>query len=264
MKKSLLVFCAVGLVGAVASAQCNPDDHDWGEQVWGVSPNPTMGENFEPGIINTAYHQIVYFRVPSDAGVIIPFLAGTPIDSLHLDQASIDLGSGYESLSGLNLELTCNNREQSPSPCMFIGGDTYCGDISGVPDQAGTFPIKLDVSIYAGGSSTPFPYSFEGITFEVQDPNSVSEMAPASVTVYQNSPNPAASVTQISFELNVPGHVEFTVMNLVGEKVYSRSVQGKKGNNAIRFDTSDIQNGVYLYSISAGERKFTRRMIVQH
>lgn len=261
------ILLALGIVsGAVfsAGAQCDPDDHDWGSQVWGVSPNPTMGENFEPGILNTAYHQIVYFLVPSDAGVIIPFLAGTPIDSLFLSSASIDLGSGYEPLSALNLDLDCNNRNQSPSPCMFLGGNTYCGDISGVPDQAGVFPIKLTVQIYAGGSSTPFPYDFEGITFEVQDPNSVNELAVASVTVYQNSPNPATSVTQIPFDLNAPGSVELTVMNLVGEKVYSRIISGKKGNNSIRFDTSDIQNGVYLYSISAGDRKFTRRMIVQH
>jgi len=54
------------------------------------------------------------------------------------------------------------------------------------------------------------------------------------------------------------------VTNLIGERVYSKNVKGKKGDNVVTLDTSEIPNGIYLYSLEAGNKKITKRMVVQH
>lgn len=268
MKHYLLPVSLVLLTSAVAWGQCDPLDHDWAGAAYGVSPNPQNEEPLETGYLGVPYSEVIYVKAPTLAGDIDPQYASfnLAIDSLRLEDLQVDAGSGFQSLTEIGLTLTCNNLGDAVDPCTFLGGNAYCGDVSGTPTVAGVFPVKIDVLVYITiGAPLSFPYSFEGFSLTVVDPNSVAETAvPQTLQVMQNNPNPVQGLTAISYELGSAGSAEFTVTNLVGERVYQRILQGKRGLNTFTFDSGELQNGVYLYSVSSGDRKFTRRMIVQH
>ena len=52
------------------------------------------------------------------------------------------------------------------------------------------------------------------------------------------------------------------VYNMVGEKLWDRTVQGKSGANNVRIDASTMGSGIYLYTVEAGSNTFTGRLVV--
>lgn len=266
MKKTLL-FTSLFLAVASGFAQCDPASYDWGTLTYGVSPNPTLGETFQTAYINTAYNEVIYVKAPSSAADIDPTLPAAPIDSLVLDSITVFNGIADISISSLGLSVACNNNGVSPDPCTFLGGGNYCGDISGTPTQAGSFPAKIYVRVFATlfNNTVAFPYQFENFTLEVLDPNSVTE-APAAVqmALSQNFPNPADEYTNIEFAMPSNGEAQLVVFNLVGERKIDKKVKSKRGTNTYKLLTSELQSGIYLYTLQFQNEKLTRRLIVQH
>lgn len=265
MKKILLSLFAI-TTALASSAQCQADAHNWGGATYGVSPNPQVGENFNDAVLGLPYTQVIYVKAPTNAGDINPLFNGIPIDSLRLEDVVLTVNGADVSLSSLGLNITCNNNGDSPDPCMFLGGGAYCGDVSGTPNQAGSFPAKINVTVFGVvfGSPQSFPYQFTNFTLNVIDPNLVKEEPALTLNISPNVPNPVSNYTDFNFELNRSGEVKVAVYNLVGEKIYEKNVMGRRGANSFRFDADQVPNGVYLYSIEAGGKKLTRRMVVQH
>ncbi len=265
MKKILLSFLTIS-TALIASAQCDPSAHDFGGAGFGVSPDPNAGENFQTAYLNTPFSEVVYVKVPTSAADIDEtYPASVMIDSLRLEAIYYLDGDTYVNIDNLGLTVTCNNNNESPDPCMFFPAGQYCGDIAGTPNTAGVFNTKIDVTIYilAFGIPTSIPYSFENYTLEVIDGVGLEEEVVAELTLGQNSPNPASVYSDINFELPNNQEVELIVSNLVGKKVFQKKVNAKKGANSYRMDVSTFESGIYLYSIQAGDRKYTRRMMVQ-
>ena len=78
----------------------------------------------------------------------------------------------------------------------------------------------------------------------------------------QNYPNPTNGNTTIDFIAGNTDMIDFTITNLLGDIVINRQINSKRGVNKIDVNTSDFSNGIYLYSISNGINKVTKRMIV--
>lgn len=248
-------------------SQCDPSSHDWGSATFGVSPDPTVGENFLPAVINQPYSDAVYVLCPSSVGDVVPEYANVQlaIDSISLDSVTVFNGIADVQMSTIGLYLTCNNNGESDNPCMFFPGNAYCGDIAGTPTVAGTFDVKIFVTVhfnFFGAQS--LPYSFEGYVLEVSSGNSVSEATASSLTLNQNNPNPASAYTNLTFQVASVQDVTISVCNLVGEVVYQKDIKAKRGENQFRLETSAFETGVYLYSIQTMDKKLTRKMIVQH
>lgn len=270
MKKILLSFFAFAL-GFSAVSQCDPAAYDWAGAAFGVSPNPSIGEVFDTGVINEPYSEVIYVKAPSVAGDIpgAPALFATvPIDSLSLTGVQFNLGGTWTDVTVLGLSVTCNNAGVSPIPCNFYPGGAYCGDISGTPTISGTFPVKIDAIGYVTFfGSQAVPYSFENYQIVISDGTvKVSEEVEARVELSLNSaqPNPANNNTTIHFELPSNSSAQILVYNLLGETVLNRTVNGKKGSNSFVLETENWKNGVYLYSLQVGEKRITKKLMVQH
>jgi hypothetical protein len=54
------------------------------------------------------------------------------------------------------------------------------------------------------------------------------------------------------------------MVNMVGERIISKSVAGKRGENSLTIDVANLPAGIYLYTIQSGNYKSTRKMVVQH
>ncbi|MCB0727081.1 MAG: T9SS type A sorting domain-containing protein [Ignavibacteriae bacterium] len=79
----------------------------------------------------------------------------------------------------------------------------------------------------------------------------------------QNYPNPFNPITKIKYSLNKRDYVEIKIFDVLGKqiKTYISSIQ-ESGNYEIEFDASEINSGVYFYSLFVGgERIETKRMI---
>ncbi len=270
MKLFLLAITTFLLTLSTNAQTCVPDNYDWGNATFGVSPDPNQGESFEVGIVGTPYYDVIYVKCPSTAGDVLgptsPF-ASAPLDSVRLNSITLTTNSGNIPLTDVGLELTCNNNGEAANPCMFYPGGSYCGDISGTPTVAGTWPVTINITAYVSFlGSQAIDYPLTGYTFTITGEVNVDEQPSANyiMELEQNIPNPADNSTVLNFTLANHDEVSITITNLIGEKVKSKMVKGKKGLNSVTLNTADIPNGIYLYSIQSENKKLTKRMVIQH
>ncbi|NIV91837.1 T9SS type A sorting domain-containing protein [candidate division KSB1 bacterium] len=78
----------------------------------------------------------------------------------------------------------------------------------------------------------------------------------------QNYPNPFNPSTTITFSLPQRAAVTLKVYNLLGQAV-ATLIDGQsysEGRHQVRFDASDLANGIYYYKIEAGQFADVKRM----
>ena len=78
-----------------------------------------------------------------------------------------------------------------------------------------------------------------------------------------NYPNPFTTTTEINYTLAQDAYVKLDVFNLVGERL-TTLVDGwqTKGAKTVRWDASELPEGIYLYRIETGEVSRTSKMIL--
>lgn len=266
MKKSLFLLSIGLLVSFLSISQCNPMDHDWQGAAFGVSPDPNLGETFVNGYVGENYNDVVYVLAPQNVGDVDSLYEdfNITIDSISLDSITIFNGIADVQLSNIGLNVSCNNGGDSPNPCHFMPGNAYCGDIYGVPTAAGVFQVKIFVTVFFNFlGPQALPYSFDNYTLTILDGTPVLENAATQNELYQNTPNPVLSKTQIPFDLMRSQEVKFELRNLVGQLVYSQTIQARRGNNIIDLNTTEFESGIYIYSIQIADKKLSKRMVVQ-
>ncbi|MBN8546528.1 MAG: T9SS type A sorting domain-containing protein [Ignavibacteria bacterium] len=92
-------------------------------------------------------------------------------------------------------------------------------------------------------------------------PVEMEENSPVSFTLSQNYPNPFNPSTTISFSLANDGFVSVKIFNILGELVAEPlSGQLAAGNHKINFDASNLQSGVYIYSVTQNGNSLSRKM----
>lgn len=81
----------------------------------------------------------------------------------------------------------------------------------------------------------------------------------------QNYPNPANGNTKIEYTLANGGNATFTVTNIHGQVIETRSLENlNAGMHTIDLDMSSYASGIYMYTLEAGDKKLTRKMTVSH
>lgn len=103
-----------------------------------------------------------------------------------------------------------------------------------------------DINIYSGPSS--------------EEPLSVNdESLIKSFGVY---PNPADQSTNVTFSLEKSQNVNVSLVNMMGQTIQSNDIQAETGNNLVMIDTKNIQSGVYLIQVNAGNAQQVKRLII--
>lgn len=248
MRKAILA-ASLAITGANAIGQCTPNLL-YTDSVYGVWPDTT--ENFAGGVLNVFYSDTLNILVPTDAGLIDSQYSGVNIDSVAL--TSVDnLPPG--------LSVLCNS--QTGAACTFLSSQLGCGLIEGTPTTAGVFDMTINVIAYAFGGFVQVAQPFNGYRITISEDNSgvasITSIKPLDVRAV---PNPAVGNTNFLFNLPRAAKARLQVFNLVGEKLWDRSLAGKQGVNTIPFDASKLESGVYLYTVEAGGQTYTSRLVV--
>ncbi|MFC2175400.1 T9SS type A sorting domain-containing protein [Bacteroidota bacterium] len=96
------------------------------------------------------------------------------------------------------------------------------------------------------------------------EPLGVSELLNLNdFNVAQSYPNPASDFTTISFTTPSSTKVELRVYNMLGGLVYAENINSQKGMNNVELSTSAMTSGLYVYTVSNGEKTYTKRMTVK-
>ncbi len=82
--------------------------------------------------------------------------------------------------------------------------------------------------------------------------------------VSQNYPNPFSGKSYFEVTLNQPAQVSMEVFSLTGQKVMATDYGYKlAGKHALAIDGTSFTNGIYFYTVTAGQQKSTHKMMVR-
>jgi len=92
---------------------------------------------------------------------------------------------------------------------------------------------------------------------------SIQKSANSGLNVAQNQPNPFSGTTKVNYSLDNSANVIVDVYNVAGAKVMSMSkgVQAA-GSHSILIDASELQAGIYYYTLTADGYSVTKKMVV--
>ncbi|MBZ0177953.1 MAG: T9SS type A sorting domain-containing protein [Melioribacteraceae bacterium] len=103
---------------------------------------------------------------------------------------------------------------------------------------------------------------FDG-SFEYSKEIEVEINAPTQFVLEQNYPNPFNPSTTISYQLPERGKVSLIVYDILGKEIVSLVNEYKTaGNYDVKFNTSTLPSGVYIYSLRLHDYSSVKKMTV--
>lgn len=92
----------------------------------------------------------------------------------------------------------------------------------------------------------------------------INSSVPGSFSLHQNYPNPFNPTTSIRFDIQKATKVTLEVYNTNGQKVETliKNEFVTAGTKEISFSGSNLSSGIYFYTLSAGEIKETKKMML--
>ncbi len=82
-------------------------------------------------------------------------------------------------------------------------------------------------------------------------------------TMKQNYPNPFSSITNISYTLSKPAHVELSVYNMLGQKIATLfDGEMSAGTHSDRWDAQNVPSGIYFLKINVGNNSIIKKALV--
>jgi len=91
----------------------------------------------------------------------------------------------------------------------------------------------------------------------------VSDYSITDFSLGQNIPNPAQENTRIEYSIPTDGQVIFTVYSITGQTLYIEKKDAYSGKNDIKFNTANLADGVYFYSMEYNGERLVKRMTIR-
>lgn len=182
------------------------------------------------------------YGTPNDASTV------TPVQGcLQITAAAADVSNAAPATGFTDYPVTVLVDARIVENDLAIPGILNRGDwLSDLPASlAAPLPVTDYVIRVAAANSV----------FDVLNPN-VFE-------VHQSYPNPAGNEAIITFTNPGIEEVEFKVFNMLGALVHSQNILSERGVNNIELNTGRMSAGMYIYTVSKGDKVFTKKMTVK-
>ncbi|MDO8550368.1 MAG: T9SS type A sorting domain-containing protein [Ignavibacteria bacterium] len=129
------------------------------------------------------------------------------------------------------------------------------------PSQNFSLQLKVTFGVVSQYEEKPVT-----VIFEAEDDDRIESFlseVPNEYQLYQNFPNPFNPSTKIQFYLPEDNYVRIKLFDLLGREI-SIITDGvlDQGFHSVEFSSENLSSGVYLYKMEAGNKIFTRKMIV--
>ena len=155
------------------------------------------------------------------------------------------------------------------------GDDTYPSYTKGDYNTSQIIPKWATVagnnweSIYVPEWAFVQAYGFENhlitykITADAEFTGIENTVNNGGLTVEQNRPNPFTGMTTVNYSLDKAANVDVVIYNVAGSKVMTinKGTQAA-GSHKVEINASDLQAGVYYYTLTADGYTVTKKMIV--
>lgn len=107
-------------------------------------------------------------------------------------------------------------------------------------------------------------FSYSASDFTVQGVNDPIKVVNNLSSVSQNFPNPFNNESYVTVTLTEGTNLSLEVYTLTGQMVSARDYGYKSnGSHTLTISGADLNTGIYFYTVTAGENKVTRKMIVE-
>ena len=110
-----------------------------------------------------------------------------------------------------------------------------------------------------------YHYYVSGCTFTPADFLATNNLSGTNANNVTNCyPNPFSGLTNVDVTVVKPSNVNINVFNITGQMVLSTNYGSlSTGSHTLTIDGSRLHSGVYFYTISIGDQKFTNKIIVK-
>ncbi len=190
--------------------------------------------------------------------------------TLPLDSVVIAKTGGITGMP-VGINYACN-----PPSCAFPKNTLNCVIISGTTATSNAikdYSLQITGKAYnflaPGGQEIKFPgpdFPGEYIVkvLPANDAKCISAVQNlnAEISAMTSSPNPFGLNTQITIESNISGQFQFDVIDLMGKNVFHTPVSIQAGTNSLEFNADNLPNGIYIYSLSKGNKVMSNKFIV--
>ncbi len=75
-------------------------------------------------------------------------------------------------------------------------------------------------------------------------------------------PNPANNNATVKYQINGAKNVSVVVRDMMGKEVISENIGSVNGVNYYTINTSELPNGIYMVNLIAGDKSFSRKLMV--
>lgn len=195
------------------------------------------GSDFELEIMQTMEHTIASNELNGTNGTkVIHLIFAEP----QFLEANMDYHICFKHFGGAEVRMGLNGTSEANSSFIFYEQDPDVG-----PEWFFT-------------TSTPMVRMNFNATVGIEEGDRQN-----GIGMGQNIPNPANGVTTIPYDLQEAANLSFEVHDLSGKLVASQAI-GKRGagSHRLQFDTTNLGEGVYVYSLVADGTRLTKRMTV--
>jgi len=277
MKKILLLLAIISTLSNAYSQvgqetpACLPDSI-YQDSSAGAYPLPLdAAGNFGlaefPACINEPYELV--FTIKLGDSISVATVGTVDVVSAKIERTG--------AISGLpeGLMYLCN-----PPDCVFPDTTLGCIVVTGIPTENNTeeeYPLVISgAAVLNLGGLIDFPLTFPGLIADgayIIPLNAEGACARDSTVSTQNylsqnislgnTPNPVVATTKIEMTSLLAGDFQFTVYDMVGKSRYQQTVPLKVGYNTLNFDASNLQEGMYIYTLSDGTAAIAKKMMVR-
>jgi hypothetical protein len=122
-----------------------------------------------------------------------------------------------------------------------------------------------DVDLATGGMNADNPvyhYYLQGVDFI--EPTGIQVNKTGAISVSAPYPDPVNGKTHIDINLPVPGNISLITTNVTGQVVLSKDYGTlTAGTHTLTIDATGLNSGIYFNTLTAGNEKVTKKMIVR-
>jgi hypothetical protein len=129
--------------------------------------------------------------------------------------------------------------------------------------QSSLYPDSASIIIIAGSESAQLGTEIIVDELSFNDATSIDQTIAISKPVAENFPNPAKNFTYIPVNLNRPSDLEILIWDVKGTMVQFQSIQKlQDGEHELLVNTSQLTNGIYLYSVRGEDIFLHSKMVI--